>query len=327
MAPRQSTHSSPLDLGIWALMVVLFLVGALWRLHRGPFASSAQAFRPITSNGAATPGETGSAIYTGPSTTTTVPLAMADYKVGECVTWDQSETGSGGRQTHVVPCGQPHLIEITGKITLPDGGSYPTDSQWTEILSRGQCAKLAGAYVAGGLDPFGAFQVGAIQPLPGAWSVGDRTVWCGIEATIRVAADFPNHPEPFTGSVRTASQSFLWPTGSCLVDDATMSMVIGTVPCSQPHLYEIAGDVDAGADFTVPPAPASPLWGTQLGPACLAVARTAFAGQLPPDVNVFVFPIGTPSWRSGSRKTECVVDRLDGAGHPTTLAAPLLPAH
>jgi hypothetical protein len=307
-------------------MIVLFLVGALWRLHLGPFKNSEAALRPITSNGAAAPSGTGSSVGTGPATTTTVPLAISDYTVGDCVTWDQGETDSGNRQTRVVACDQPHLIEITGKINLPDHGSYPTDSQWTDVLSGGDCAKLAGAYVAGGLDPFGAFQVGAIKPLPGAWAVGNRTVWCGIEATIRVAADFPNHPEPFTGGVRTQSQALLWPTGSCLAGDTTASMVIGTVPCSQPHLYEIAGDVDAGAHFSDAPAHDSPLWGSQLGPACLTVARAAFGGQVPPGVDVFVFPIGPAGWRTGTHHTECGIDRLDAAGHPTPLAAPLLPA-
>jgi len=326
MAPRQPTHSSRLDLGIWALMFVLFVLGALWRLHLGPFKSSA-ALRPLTSNGAAAQSDTGSTIYTGPSTTTTIPLAVDSYKVGQCVTWDESDTDTGKRPTQVVPCDQPHLIEITGKITLPDGGSYPTDTQWTELLSAGDCAKLAGAYVPGGLDQFGALQVGAIKPLPGLWASGERSVWCGIEATMRVAADYPNHLEPFTGSARTQSQAFLWPTGSCLTGDATASTVVGTVPCGQPHLYEIAGDVDAGTHFSLAPAPDSPLWGSQLGPACLTVARAAFGGQLPPDVKVFVFPVGPAGWRSGTHRTDCGIDRLDSGGHPTTLTAPLLPAH
>ncbi len=326
MAPRRPIRSSWLDLGVWALMIVLFVIGALWRLQLGPFTKSEEAFRPLTSNAAATESGTEPTIDGGPSTTTTIPLAVDSYKIGQCVTWDESDRDTGKRPTHVVSCDQPHLIEITGKVTLPDGGSYPSDSQWTEMLTTGDCAKLADGYVPGGIDRFGAFQVGAIKPLPNLWASGERSVWCGIEATIRVAADSPNHPEPFTGAVRTASQAFLWPTGSCLAGDAATSTVVGTVPCSQAHLYEIAGDVDAGAHFGVAPAPNSPLWGSQLGPACLVVARAAFGGQLPPGVNVFVFPVGPAGWRTGTHQTECGIDRLDAGGHPTTLAAPLLPA-
>jgi hypothetical protein len=151
-------------------------------------------------------------------------------------------------------------------------------------------------------------------------------MWCGFEATSRQADDDPAIKELFTGAVKSQPQALLWPVGACLGGQAGTGSFDGVVPCTGPHLYEIAGTVDAGARFKTPPPPESSLWSSRLAGDCDKVARARFGKAIPAGVDTAVFPIDPASWQTGRRTTECAVARFDPVHHEaTTLTTPLLP--
>jgi hypothetical protein len=304
----------------WVIPAIT-VVAAVYLVKHPPFGHPARpALHAAGATSAGTPAP-------GATTSTTYGLERLTYGPGDCVIWDQRKGGPDTRDTRVVPCDQPHLIEITGRSAAPDEPSYPTDSEWDRLIGSGDCGRQAAEYVGGELDPYGRFHVGAIRPSLQGWDQGDREMWCGLESVSQAANHDPDVSDPFTGTVHSQPQALLWPTRSCVAGQAATGALDGTVPCTDPHLYEIAGTLDASRLATVPP-PDSPLWDTRLGTNCYNVARAAFGGRLPAGVQSAVFPIDPASWRAGRRTTECAVARFDATTHnPTTLTAPLLPAH
>jgi hypothetical protein len=310
---RPRRRLEPKDFVVPALAVV----AALYVFKLGPFRPAARPSLGRAGSAAATPAP-------GETTSSTFTLQRLSYRPGDCVRWDQRKDGPGTRDTDVVPCAQPHLIEITGRAVAPDGPAFPTDSEWNHIVHSGDCAAQAKAYVGGGLDPYGRFGVGAIRPTLLSWNVGDREMWCGLEAQSQAADHDPDVTDAFTGTVHSQPQAMLWPTGSCLGGQAGTGAFDGIVPCSAPHLYEIAGVVNAAPRFTTPPPASSNLWNTRLGNDCDKVARARFGGRLPAGVQTAIFPIDPASWAAGRRTTECAAGRFDPkTNEPTTLTAPL----
>jgi hypothetical protein len=315
---RPKRHLQPKD---W-LLPSIALVAALYFLKLPPFRPAA---RPSLPAGSSTAAGTVDTAAPGATTSTTYTLERLIYQPGDCVRWDQRKHGPDTRDTQVVPCDEPHLIEITGRATAPDAPSFPPESEWDRIIQSGDCGRQATAYLGGELDPYGRFNVGAIRPSRESWNDGDREMWCGLQATSQAADHDPEVAESFTGTVHSQPQALLWPTGSCLGGQPGTGTFDGTVPCTAPHLYEIAGSVNAAPRFTTPPPASSALWASRLGADCDKVARARFGGRLPSGVQSAVFPIDPASWRAGRRTTECAVARFDPATNdPTTLAAPLL---
>jgi hypothetical protein len=300
----------------WILPLIVVVVG-LYLFKLPPFRPTPRPSVP-EAGAVATPGET---------TSTTLELERRTYQPGDCVLWDQSNDGPTSRFTQVVPCDQPHLIEITGRATAEDSPAFPPESEWNRQIATGECARQAREYLGSDLDPYGRFIVSALRPTHQGWNQGDRELWCGFEAASRAADDDPMVLDLFPGSVKSQPQAMLWATGSCLGGQPGTGTFDGTVPCSDPHLYEIAGTVDAGPRFKTPPAPGSSLWASRLGRDCEKVAKARFGRALPAGVGTAVFPIDPASWQTGRRTTECAVARFDPVTHdPTVLATPLLPA-
>jgi len=295
------------------VLPVVALVGALFVLKLPPFRPSSQ------------PAATTAGVVGAGDTTTTV-LQRRTYQPGDCVVWDQPTDGPAGRSTEVVPCDEPHLIEITGRTVAPEAAAFPAETEWNRLIASGECGRQAREYLGGEIDPYGRFVVNALYPTLQAWNHGDRDMWCGLEASGQAADRDPANGQLFTGAVKGQSQALLWPTGSCLRGQPGTGTVDGTVPCAAPHLYEIAGTVDAGARFTTPPAPDSPLWSSRLSGDCDKVARARFGRALPAGVQTAVFHIDPASWQAGRRTTECAVARFDPATHEATvLSTQLLP--
>jgi hypothetical protein len=299
-----------------ALLVFAGGVVAMKATHLGVFAEQSNARRD-RGTVAAEPAD-------GSTTSSTFDLARRSYQRGDCVRWDQSADARATRETKVVSCDEPHLIEITGRTTMPILKAYPTEAEWRGIIDNGECGKQVAAYLGGAIDPYGRFGVGVLQPTSEGWAVGDREIWCGVQI-----ASFDRHSdteaEPFTGKAQEQPQGFVYPVGTCLAaSDATEGM--GRVPCSEPHTYETVGDVDAGKAFSTPPGPDSAAWATKLTPACTTVARTVFGGPPPKGVEILVGAIDPASWRTGQRRAECHVARYDAARKLVILTAPLLPA-
>ncbi|HVW31161.1 MAG TPA: septum formation family protein, partial [Acidimicrobiia bacterium] len=140
------------------LIPALFGVAGLYGIKAGPFRPSA---RPSLHSAGRVTSTTRAA---GATTGTTFTLERLNYHPGDCVQWDQAQDGPGTRDTSIVPCDAPHLIEIAGRTLVSDQPAYPTEAEWTHLTQTGECAALATAYIGGVLDPYGRFGIGAIHP-------------------------------------------------------------------------------------------------------------------------------------------------------------------
>jgi hypothetical protein len=299
------------------VLPALTVVAALYILKIGPFEPASKP--SIRSTGTAT----AATVAPMETTSTTYTLERLTYQPGHCVKWDQRKGGPGTRDTDIVPCDQPHLIEITGRTVAPDAPAYPPESEWDRVIQSGDCAAQAKAYVGGVLDPYGRYGIGAIRPSRESWNSGDREIWCGLQVRSQAADHDPEISDLFTGRVQDQPQALLWPTGSCLGGQKGTRAIDGTVPCTAPHTYEIVGSVNAAARFSSPPPASSHLWNTRLGNDCEKVARARFGGRLPAGVQISIFPIDPDSWTAGRRTTECAVGRFDANDQPVTLTSPL----
>jgi hypothetical protein len=251
------------------------------------------------------------------NTTTTLALVGREYEVGDCVTWDQSEDVRGQRNTSVVPCTAPHLIEITGSYVVPGlFPPYPSDAGWREIGDE-NCDELATAYLATTLDPNGRFDSGWLIPLPDAWAGGEHRLWCGL-----TAKTFPRDDSgpservsfsPLTESAKGKDQAFLYGTGACLAL-ATDGSIGAAVPCSSAHDFEVTGSVDVRGRASELP-PTADAWHQLVGDDCERLA-TSYLGRAPSDPNVRSSFLGIPpeSWAVGRRVVECMVGVYDAQG-------------
>jgi len=203
------------------------------------------------------------------STSTTIGLESRLYNVGDCVVWDFSAVGSERRATHVVPCGQPHIIEIAGSVQVNGFDHYPTDAEWRGFIEP-NCRPVAEqALLHGPIDPIGRFGANGIYTLPDGWGQGDRTVWCGVEAKLLHERAGDNDKELFTGEAERAHQAFDYPVGTCLALTHD-----GGVACSGPHAYEVIGKVDLSARTDPPPPPdQASAWDKLLNAPCQAAFR------------------------------------------------------
>jgi hypothetical protein len=108
-------------------------------------------------------------------TTTTVPtFVLRQYTIGDCVTWRPSKVGQ--IETHVVPCDQPHLVEIVGSFNLDQRLRHFPSSGELQVLIATDCARETRALLGHAVG--GDVQFGAIYPHPEAFDRGENTLWC-----------------------------------------------------------------------------------------------------------------------------------------------------
>ncbi|MFN8041111.1 MAG: septum formation family protein [Acidimicrobiales bacterium] len=245
-------------------------------------------------------------------TTTTFGLRRRSYSSGDCVRWDQEEGGGNHRDTEVVPCDQPHLIEIGGRYDLTGGTDhYPTDEEWRQIETE-HCSAFVEQVLGGPRDPVGRLSIGGLVPFPPAWAAGDRTIWCGVVMLNRPALpgedprsfrpDVPKWFPTMTGAARDIAQALVRPPGTCLADGTF------AVPCSEPHYGEITGSVDLTGRVATPPAEDDRAgWSKLLDEACRDLAVAYLQRPTVPGESISHFPIPLESWSAGRRAAECAV--------------------
>jgi hypothetical protein len=322
--PPRRPRRKALTASDWRLptLVVVIIVAACWNLKVGPFAAKSSS-RTLSSAGSSDqPSAAGS-----PTTSTTIGLARRQFSRGDCVLWDQRPGSDGTRVAKVVGCDEAHLIEITGHYDVTGRTAFPSETEWVEITQNGECGRVAADYLGGEIDPHGRFFARSIGPSPEGWIQGDRELWCGVGARTPDAHNDPEIWDPFQGVVKGQPQALLFDTGACLSTDPATHGIMGTVPCGEPHAYEVTGAVDAGAYFTAPPAPDSGEWGKRLNSACTTTSRTYFSAKVPAGVSVGVMPIDPGSWRTGQRTTICLAARYDSADEPILQTVAFRPAH
>lgn len=243
-------------------------------------------------------------------TTTTVDdtgLAGGRHEVGQCLKWEQ---GARSDVIVAVPCEEPHVLEVTGHVTLPtEPAVYPDGAGWSAVMSE-HCGPVAAAYLGRPLDPYGRLALQALHPRADAWARGDRDYWCGLGAAN--PARLPEAEAPLkTGPAKGADQAFLWPTGACVTLEPWAA-----VPCEQPHRYEVTGVVDLSGRRSEPSAGQ---W-DEIGWSGECVQRAAeYLGRpfsTEGGLGSMVLRLDPASWAAGTRRVNCVIGRSDGTGTP-----------
>lgn len=223
------------------------------------------------------------------STTTGQHLVAAVYEVHDCVTWEENVAVSA--VTRVVPCDQPHRIQISGELRVPDG-RYPTDDAWTALIDD-LCRAPAEFVLGRPHDPNGRFRLHAIHPLADGWAAGERTMWCGISPV----GDPADPATVLTGDAWMADQAIHYAVGDCVAHPPGAWPAV--VPCARSHLYEVTGRVDfpdgpAPPDLTDDPG-CHEQTVAYLGSDPVEPWRSGY-DQLPPE-----------SWAAGRRFVHCIV--------------------
>jgi hypothetical protein len=102
----------------------------------------------------------------------TRPVRAQDIKVGDCF----AELPSGNRISSVntVSCDRPHVAEVAGVVTIPDG-PFPGDAGF--IAYGKQCKESLASYSAMALlDP--DIDLAVMKPTRDSWQHGDRAMVC-----------------------------------------------------------------------------------------------------------------------------------------------------
>jgi hypothetical protein len=294
-----SSRTLALLVGVGALLVVAAGVAG-----SGPLGEllSPQDDTDVVAAGSERPDEGAS----GTTPTTDYQLQGREYHIGDCVLWDQDLEDDASRRTNVVPCDEPHLIEITGSHDVTGQfDTYPTESQWDAVF-EGDCAVLNERHLGGVLDPMGRYYSAGLRPTYDGWELGgDRQVWCGIGA---LPVDEPvadDHSAVKMGAATFANQAHVRSPGVCKLLDEHWP-----VPCTEPHHVEFTGTVDLTGRVELPPArDDDDGWAALIGQGCRDLAESYLGRPLADDLASGWMPIEPGSWTAGRRLVECMVGR------------------
>jgi hypothetical protein len=230
-------------------------------------------------------------------------VALGSFKSGECATWDQSS--AEGRKVSVVPCSEPHLIEMAGKASAKEFDHYPTEKEWAAFRAT-KCAALVERHLAIKLDPYGRFRPASLHPLPPAWNVGNREVWCGVASNPPGGPTRANDLTAFRGKVSAASQEQPAAVGTCWNAGSTVAS-----SCAKPHTWQVVGHTKLPEGTPPPAAEDAANWRRLVGEACNAAFR-AFTGRSPSEKEAAGWvPIARVSWDVGARTIECTGSRSE----------------
>jgi hypothetical protein len=218
------------------------------------------------------------------------------------VEWDQDESGT--RDVSVIPCTEPHLMQIVGKVdaTKHFSDKYPSNGAWMNFFDK-VCGPLVEKLMGAKIDPYGRFAAGAIYVFPESWERGDRDVWCGATARGESPLQWKNLT-PFRGSIEGASQQVLSAPGTCFSSQNT------PVACALPHEYEIVGHTALG-DRPPPAEDDTDAW-SQRAAACEVLAREFMKRPLAEGEQWGWVPVLPVSWDAGAREVQCTVGRYAG---------------
>jgi Septum formation len=135
---------------------------------------------------------TGRPTATGAALPSSREVGWDGLEVGDCVNDETLRGGSPVETVDVVPCRQPHDLEVYANVTVP-GNAFPGDQALEKFADR-SCVAYFKDYVG---IPFrdSEFSYQSYVPSEGSWNEGDRLVTCGV-----VDPDL----EKLTGSARGA---------------------------------------------------------------------------------------------------------------------------
>jgi hypothetical protein len=287
-----------------AAVAIAYVVGT-GLTGSGPLSALQELRSPRTA--AASAGDDGGTFPSTPGTTDRVgTLAAHTYRPGDCVTWQQ-DGHRDEKIPDVVPCDQPHLVEVVKTVTLshpPD--HYPTEEDWRSIATS-DCAGPAQDFFGAPIDENGRFWVDSIRTGVGGWVNGDRSIVCVIGLVGTTPGFDPDHLTTFAFEVKGQPQALVYPPGTCVDTSGP-----GVVACSAPHTGEVVGSVDLTGKASVMPAD-KVAWRALVGDDCTRLATSYLGHPLVAPVYATWYPMEASSWDVGTRTVMCVL-ATDQAG-------------
>jgi hypothetical protein len=237
-----------------------------------------------------------------------VPLEDQDYEVGDCLTWAQDEEGPETNRAEIVPCDEEHLREVVAVLQLDDvQGDFPSEEEWVDLRARchPHVERVIGPYENSVLHPLGR---PTIKPSRGTWARGDRKLVCEIGLRqVDLAAKRARVRVPYRGRARDLDLVSPFAAGDCI---SWTDEEIGTVPCDQPHQYEVTGIVDLHHEDTRATTAAEAL--LVGGARCPRLLAEHLGGAPPPDVTPTWIPVDQDDLDGGVRGLVCLAVRYDG---------------
>lgn len=241
----------------------------------------------------------------GGRTTTTYVIDGRHYRTGDCVMFDQVAT-SGTHPSRVVPCSEPHVVELVGDTEIhTEGDRYPGSDQ-VRVLADKRCRELAARYLGEPLLVGGRFVHYGLGITPQGWAVGERTYRCGL-AEMDKRSRNRRLAVLLEQSVKGQSQIDDLEVGTCqpsidqLRDDPTLPAIL---PCDQPHGREVTGEAPISDDHWDPNADVD-AEAARTAAACRA-ALDAYAGPDHPGVHSTELGITKEAMALGDRDITCL---------------------
>jgi hypothetical protein len=300
-----------------SILVVVAVIGGSALIGRGPLAPGSRDRQPVhlAHRSASTPPVISASPRHGSTATSTTIASLAgrSYRPGDCVTWNQQEPTDVYIPTTVVPCTQPHLLEVVRKATpgtLPD--TFPSQAAWGQLLDA-DCGPPSTTYLGYPLFPNGRFYATGLHPDPTGWSRGDRTLWCGIGARSSQFDPSGMKLVAFTGAVRGQSQELPIAVGTCL-SAGTSSAIGPPVPCSESHVAEVTGTATLSGVAQLPTSSSD--MASALAAQCAPLATQYGGGALPSGSNWGWLGMSQASWNAGERTVSCTIGDFDTSGNP-----------
>jgi hypothetical protein len=232
------------------------------------------------------------------------------FHAGDCLMWDQHDDTSVTLAVSVLPCEQPHLIEMVSAHRVPERVTAYPDA-WGPIFDE-VCRADIEAYLHAPLDPGGRLVENGLKPTHSGWNSGDRQLLCGMgraPTTIEQFADTrPGDLVAATGSSTGQTQDLLYEVGTCIRRDP-----YAAVECTAPHDWEVVATITLGDQPTVPAPDDGAGWAALTGGRCDRAAATYLGHALGPELWAGSMPVEQPSWAAGRRSVQCSLSRRDGA--------------
>jgi hypothetical protein len=313
---RRTSGRRPVAVAAPLVAIAALALAWLGQNGKGPLSALQRAGEVDSTDTATLTPSTVDAIAAGVTTTTDYHLTRRTYSAGQCVTWSQDDDRDT-RPTRVVPCDQPHLIEMTHRARADGfGAAYPGNAVLDEYVTD-RCEPFLREQLATHWDPDGRFYPGAVMPSRESWLDGDRDIWCGIQARTSWFASSGRLDE-WTGVAEHQDQSLLIAAGTCVAEvDGTSR----AVDCHTPHVYEVTGVATVAPTVTRYPVD-SVQWQRAVGDQCARLG-TVYLGHPPkrPIASGWL-QISAKSWDAGRRVAECMVAKYAGA-EPVPVAVPI----
>jgi hypothetical protein len=238
------------------------------------------------------------------------------WRPGDCLTWIQGGMPTTSLQ-HVVPCSQPHLVEVAGAVRVTrDYAQYPTDADW-RFVAQHDCLLLVDVLLGGPVEPDGRYYATALRPLPTYWAQDhDRRVQCAVAKWGATPPEIERELSPFVGRVEESARTRIEHVGAC--EDADYIYTA----CTNPHTLELTGYVDLSGLVTERPANDGD-WMPLVGSRCEQVGRAYLGRPYRTDEQYAFIQIAPERWSAGTRVVECFVQRGDASGHALTVTRSL----